>query len=217
MTDMLWDVTDLRFTSATDPLLSGGVLPAAMRLVRHAAGLGLLADAPVGAVLDLALLRRIARSAAAAGVGADPALGLLALPHDAEPATLTALIDRLDAALTGSPQPATALPELVAVYGEALVGALVGISPASLRRYLAGARTIPDAVAARIHYLALVTADLAGTWNAYGLRRWWDRPRTALAGRTPRAALGDGWDPDDPDARAVAALAAALAGPGAAT
>lgn len=217
MVDIIRDVTEIRFTSATEALMPGAVLAAAMRLVRHAAGVGLLAGAPVGDVLDLTLVRRIARSAAAAGVGGEPALGLLSLPEDAGPEALTACIDRLDAALTGSPQPATALPELVAVYGDAFLGTLVGISPASLRRYVTGTRAVPDPVAARIHFLALVTADLAGTWNAYGLRRWWDRPRTVLGGRTPRAALGDRWDPDDPDARAVAALAATLVGPGAAT
>ncbi|MFO1540222.1 MAG: hypothetical protein ACKOTZ_07205 [Chloroflexota bacterium] len=210
-------MTEIRCTSASTVVLAGAVLPGAMRLVRHAAGVGLLADAPVGDVLDLALLRRVASRAAAAGVGAEPALALLALPEDPDPSLLAACIDRLDGALTGSPQPATALPELAAVYGDAFLGTLVGISPASLRRYVARERAVPDPVAARIHFLALVTADLAGTWNAYGLRRWWDRPRTALGGRTPRAALGERWDPDERDAQAVAALAAALVGPAVAT
>ena len=65
--------------------------------------------------------------------------------------------------------------------------------------------------------MALVTSDLAGSYNPIGLRRWWERPRTALGGRSPRQALGRDWDPDDPDAIAVADLARALAGPASAT
>jgi hypothetical protein len=73
---------------------------------------------------------------------------------------------------------------------------------------------VPDAVAARIHWLALVSSDLAGAYNALGIRRWFDRPRTQLDGKSPRQLLGRGWNPDGAKAERVRALAAALAGPG---
>ena len=82
---------------------------------------------------------------------------------------------------------------------------------------LTGSRAAPDEVAARAHYLALVSGDLAGSYNDVGRRQWWGRSRSALGGVSPRAALGSSWQPDGPTARRVADLAAALAGPGSAT
>ena len=73
-------------------------------------------------------------------------------------------------------------------------------------------RTVPDAVADRIHFVALVTSDLAGSYNEFGLRRWWERPRVTLGGLSPRAVLVTGWKPGDEGANAVAELAATLIG-----
>ena len=87
----------------------------------------------------------------------------------------------------------------------------------SLRRYVSGSREVPDRIAARIHWLALLVSDLAGAYNELGIRRWFDRPRDSLGGRSPRQALGIDWDPAGPDAQLVRSLAAALAGAGAAT
>ena len=72
-------------------------------------------------------------------------------------------------------------------------------------------------MAARAHWLALVVADLGGAYNQIGIRRWFERPRTQLDGRSPRQALGAGWAPDEGPAATVADLAAALVGPAAAT
>jgi hypothetical protein len=82
----------------------------------------------------------------------------------------------------------------------------------SLRRYAAGQRTTPDDVADRLHFVALVVADLAGAYNPFGIRRWFDRPRPQLAGASPIEALGERWRPQDPAARRVRALARALVG-----
>jgi hypothetical protein len=184
-------------------------------LVRRALGLGLLPDREPIERLDLDLVRAIAREASKAGVGRDAAAALA----EGRPsgARLRALMDRLDHALVESPVPALELRELLRTYDVDSLAALVGTSGVSLRRYGAGSRTVPDQVAGRLHFVALVTADLAGSYNEVGLRRWWDRPRTALGGRSPREALGRRWDPDSADAVAVAGLALALAGPGSAT
>jgi hypothetical protein len=37
-------------------------------------------------------------------------------------------------------------------------------------------------VAERLHWLAMVVADLAGSYNALGIRRWFERPRALLGG-----------------------------------
>ena len=65
--------------------------------------------------------------------------------------------------------------------------------------------------------LALLVADLGGAYNDVGMRRWFERPRTQLDGKSPRQVLRGTWTPDDADAQRLRALAAELVGPGAAT
>ncbi len=205
----------IRLTSVGAPLDRPGVLPAAMGLVRRAQGLGLLSGRDPIERLDMEVVRAIAREASAVGVGQDAAAALLR-PGARTPAGLAELIGRLGEALAASPMPDREIRELLRAYDYDGLAALTGASVASLRRYAAGTRAVPDTVAGRIHFVALVTSDLAGSYNEFGLRRWWDRPRTSLDGRSPRAALGPRWDPEGPTAAAVAELAAALAGDGAA-
>lgn len=125
---------------------------------------------------------------------------------------LAARLDQLAQVLEDSPSPHTEWPAMRQTLGDELLAALLGISLSSLRRYGAGERETPDDTAARLHWLAMVVSDLAGGYNALGMRRWFERPRAQLAGRSPRAALGTGWQPDDAAARQVRALAAALSG-----
>jgi hypothetical protein len=201
----------LQITSVAAPLNRPALLAAAIGLVRRALGLGLLSSRDRIERLDLELIRTIAREASRVGVGQDAAIALLEAKPSA-PARLQSLIARLDGQLLESPIPQLEIAELLRVYDAADLAALVGTSPVSLRRYAAGTRSVPDQVAARIHFVALVTSDLAGSYNEFGVRRGWGRSRTALGGRAPREVLGGAWDPDDPAARTVAALASALAG-----
>lgn len=119
--------------------------------------------------------------------------------------------------MSGTPQLPDAarrqLARLHETYGDQFLSTLLGISMSSARRYRTGVRSVPDAVAARIEYLFLVTDALAGSYNDAGLRRWWGRPRMPLGGRSPLDALGAGWGPHDAAARAVAMLASELRGP----
>jgi hypothetical protein len=204
-------MTLLQITSVAAPLNRPGLLAAATGLVRRALGLGFLADRERIDRLDLELIRSIAREASKAGVGQDAAIALLEAKPSA-PARLQALIARLDGQLLESPVPQLELRELQRIYDHADLASLLGTSPASLRRYAAASRTAPDPVAARIHFVALVTSELAGSYNEFGLRRWWGRARAALEGRAPREVLTGAWDADGPEATAVAALAHALAG-----
>ena len=100
--------------------------------------------------------------------------------------------------------------------GDDLVAEVVGVSEASLRRYAAGSRPTPDPVGERLHWLALVVADLRGAYTDRGVRRWFRRPRTALGGASPAHLLHGGLDPDSPRTAEVRALAHALVAPGAA-
>ncbi len=211
-------MSTVRLSSASAPFDVPDVRRAATRLVLMAGGLGLLPESAPIEQLDAELIRDIARNSLSEGVAQGTATAILEdTGVDTSGVRWVDLIERLGDAIEGSPMPRRELVGLLRVYGHEALVPLLGISPASLRRYAAGSRVVPDAVAARIHYLALVTADLAGSYNEFGLRRWWDRPRDALDGRSPRAALGDAWDPVDEVARRIADLAGALAGSGSAT
>jgi hypothetical protein len=121
------------------------------------------------------------------------------------------VIDLLDA-LEESPLPRTEWVGLERVLGADLLADLIGISPSSLRRYAAGTRDTPDDVAARLHFLALVVGDLAGSYNDIGVRRWFSRRRSQLGGRAPADLLQDTWDPQEDGPEQVRRLAAALLG-----
>ena len=215
MADRLRIVTEIQIVSVDAPLTRQSLLARAFGLVLHATAVGLLSGRERIDRLDLDLLRDIARSAAAAGIGRDAALGML--ESDLSPARLATLIERLDEALIGSPLPDRELRQLRQTFELDQLARLLGTSEVSLRRYLAGRRDVPDTVAERAHWLALVVADLGGTYNQIGVRRWFERPRAQLDGRSPREALGVNWTPDGAPATSIQDLAAALVGPAAAT
>jgi len=114
-------------------------------------------------------------------------------------------------AIEDSPIPQAEWGPLSELLGDELP-ALLGISTSSLTRYRSGERTTPDAVAARLHVLAQLVSDLAGSYNDFGIRRWFGRPRQALGGRAPNDILSGDWAPDDADVARVRALAESLLG-----
>lgn len=203
----------IQIGSVDPPLNRAALLGPAVGLVRRASALGLLRDSDPIETLDLDLLRGIAREAASEGIGQDAALDLV---EGASPSRLGSAIQRLDHALIESPLPGREFKELGSIFDVEQLAGLIGVAGVTLRRYAAGVRTVPDAVAARVHWLALVVADLAGSYNTVGLRRWFERPRAQLADRSPRQILTGDWAPDDADVVRVRVLAAALVGAGAA-
>lgn len=84
---------------------------------------------------------------------------------------------------------------------------LVGTSVSSMHRYRSGERRTPDDTAARLHVIAGIVADLSGSYNEYGIRRWFSRPRSALAGSSPKQLLRGNWDPATAEVEAVRRLA----------
>jgi hypothetical protein len=96
------------------------------------------------------------------------------------------------------------------VLGLELLSRLLGISSSSVRRYRAAARTTPDDVADRLHFLSLIVGDLSGAYNEIGIRQWFARKRTQLDGRTPLDCLKARWKPVQPEPRLVQDLARAL-------
>ena len=213
--DRMWIMTMIRITTVDPPLNGPATRSRALDLVRRASAVGLLSGHGLIERLDLALLRSIARAAAVEGVGQEAALALL--DEGARPDEVAAAISQLDDALSESPMPARELQQLLTVEDVDQIADWTGSSPVSLRRYASGTRTMPDALAERIHWLALVVADLSGAYNELGIRRWFERRRTQLDGRAPRDYLHGDWDPQSGEAERVRTLAAALAGPGSLT
>ncbi len=100
--------------------------------------------------------------------------------------------------------------ELNGLLGVELLARLLGVSSTSLHRYLSQGGEMPDDLAARLRFLALVVDDLLGAYSETGVRRWFDRPRALLDGRSPAGLLSAGWRPEDGNPRRVRDLAHSL-------
>jgi uncharacterized protein (DUF2384 family) len=156
--------------------------------------------------LTLDVMRSAATTVADAGIGEAAAATL----RSAGSREVAGALRELHLALEGSPAPALEWPAMVELFGAERLAALVGVSVASLRRYVGAERSTPDVVAARLHLVVRVVAELRGAYSEVGVRRWFERPRSGLAGRPPDAVLRGDWDPDGPDAGSVLALARSL-------
>ena len=159
------------------------------------------ADAPA-----VRLLASRIRRAGIASAAADQ-LHNVEMPSAAEVASL---LETLIAALEASPVPKFEWAGLGRVFAPDDLAALINVSLSSLKRYQSGERDTPDDVAARLHFLALVVGDLAGSYNDIGIRRWFHRKRTLLDGRAPVALLKGDWDPDEEGPERVRQLAREL-------
>jgi uncharacterized protein (DUF2384 family) len=201
-------VVDIQIASVRQPLDDPQLLAAGLEALALAQAMGLLPRGEVVDRLDLPTIRRVSRAAGRAGI-ATSSMARLAVGDAGRDEVLRALGTLVDA-LEESPLPEREWASLSELLGPELLAALVGISPSSLRRYAGGSRRTPDPVAARLHFLATVVADLLGTYNEPGVRRWFDRPRAPLGDRSPREVLQGEWSPEDEGPRAVRALARSL-------
>ena len=129
----------------------------------------------------------------------------------ATPAMLERASGAILSALENSPVPEAEWTPLSETLGDGLAG-MLEISPSSVARYRSGERATPDLVAARLHVLAMIVSDLAGSYNEFGVRRWFQRPRTALQGRAPNEILSHNWSCDADDVSLVRDLARSLLG-----
>lgn len=115
-------------------------------------------------------------------------------------------------AVEESPLPDQEWLPVAEILGEAELARLLNISESSVSRYKSGGRGTPDAVASRLHFLTVVLADLAGSYNEFGMRRWFLRSRSALDDHSPKDILAGDWDPDENGPQRVRALAQSLLG-----
>lgn len=209
---------NVRNTSAPAALRNIELQKALVQLFVRSAAMGVVPQQALDAAAPqavAALLKALVKSGLLRSAAVNLAPLLRQAPAELDAGTagrMTVEVEKLNDALDESPSPATEWGALRETLGETLLAALTGISDTSLRRYAGGQRATPQKVAERLHWLALVVGDLAGSYNAFGIRRWFDRPRQQLAGRSPRAALGADWSVDDAQAARVRSLAQALVG-----
>jgi hypothetical protein len=203
-------MTKIHLRSVAEPLDRPEVAWEAVRFLSAAEQLGLLPEGLDSIeTLDLSTVRAILKEAAAAGVGRQAFAEAEGRDERDDDSWVDVLV-HANEALADSPVPERTWPVLADLLGIDLMAKLVGIAPASVRRYLTGDRATPDAVAARLHWVALIAGDLAGSYNEFGIRRWFLRPRSQLDGKAPADALAGDWSPDDPGPIAVRALATRL-------
>ena len=216
--DYHWKMIEVRISPDALPPWGAALGATLAALLTRSVAMGVLAGKPVTR-LDAAVVKRLATALQRHGIGANA--GLILAPLAVEPAQaiddatqrrVADGLDRLSEALEASATPSTEWPSMRGVFGDEVLVELLGVGASSLRRYASGERATPDEVAARLHWLAMVVADLAGAYNDFGIRRWFERPRSQLDGKSPRQTLGAAWTPDDDAAARVRALAGVLSG-----
>jgi hypothetical protein len=203
-------MAEIHLRSVAEPLATPPLARAALTALTRAEAMGLLPRTHRIETLDLAVLDRLLEFVRRAGIGRTLDLAFVGEPA-ARPAHLERVLERLNEALEDSPVPDCEWERLAGVLGAESLARLVGISLSSVRRYRASARTTPDDVAGRLHFLALVVGDLSGAYNDAGIRQWFDRKRGQLGGRAPAELLAGDWKPAGPGPRRVRELARALA------
>ena len=204
----VWTVMNLQIQSVHSPFDDPKLASAAIGALTRADAMGLLMH-PV-TCLDESAIQGLETGMAEAGIGRSFLAELHRMPCS-DAVRLSTLLEKIIEALDQSPAPAHEWRTLQGVLGVELLTRLLGVSQSSVRRYISGSRSTPDAIAGRLHFLAFLVGDLGGAYNDIGVRRWFDRPRERLDGNTPAQALGDEWSPGDDGPRRVRDLARALA------
>jgi hypothetical protein len=197
----------IQITSSSGPFLNSQLAYQAVAALGRADAMGLLPPKERIDTLDLAALQSMLKHMQKAGIGRTIHAVAGAQLSDNK---LSHLLHQLNTALEESPAPKYEWKRLSGILGMDLLARLVGISPTSLRRYQGAARTTPDRIAARLHFLSMVAGDLSGAYNEMGVRQWFDRKRAQLDGRAPAELLKGDWSPDTPGPVQVRELARAL-------
>jgi len=199
----------IQIESIGAPFTSPRAAIRAVTALGRADAMGLLPRDEHIETLDMPSFRRAVRYIHRAGIARNIQLALGDGAANSGPALERAL-DQLNNALEESPAPEFEWNRLAEVLGLELLGRLLNVSAASVRRYKAAARTTPDDVADRLHFLSLIVGDLSGAYNEIGIRQWFERKRAQLDGRTPMDWLRARWKPSQPGPRRVQDLARAL-------
>ncbi|MBW2456547.1 MAG: hypothetical protein JRI68_18660 [Deltaproteobacteria bacterium] len=204
-------MVNIQIESVGFPFQEPGFVRLAVQVLTRATAMGLLDKKKV--IEDLVwdgYQQRIAEMAKGGGIAMSLAAEAKSLQQGNEIGEYRGLVERIAVALEGSPVPDKEWKALLDVFAPQDLAALLGTSASSVRRYSEGKRATPGAVAERLHSLALVVGDLAGAYNDYGIRRWFNRKRKLLSGKAPADLLTGSWEPGARGPTSVRELAASL-------
>jgi hypothetical protein len=199
----------IQIESARPPFTSARIVFQAVTALGRADAMGLLPAGEHIETLDLPSFKKAIQHIHRAGIARNVPVALGHGFMNSEP-ELERILERLNAAHEESPAPEFEWNRSTEVLGLELLARLLGISASSIRRYKAAARTTPDDVADKLHFLTLIVGDLSGAYNEIGIRQWFERKRAQLDGRTPMECLKARWKPDHTGPRLVQDLARAL-------
>ena len=208
--DIIWIMAIIQITSAKRPFTDPRVAHQAVTALGRAQAMGLLPEGELIESLDLSAFRKVVKHLHRAGIARSIYLAPAGEGVD-QSATLERRLEQLNTALEDSPAPEYEWNRLTDVLGLDQLARLVGISLTSVRRYRAAARSTPDEVAGRLHFLSLIVGDLSGAYNDIGIRQWFDRKRVQLRGRAPAELLRGAWKPGDSGPSRVRELGRSLA------
>lgn len=200
----------IRIESVSPPFAEPGTAAAAARVIAFAGTTGLLKDVVVNK-LDQATWNRVIERFRDVGVARFRAFADLREPL-ARGRSLSQSIEDIYDAIEASPMPRPEWKSMRELLKDDLLAKLLGVSRQSIVRYAQAERATPQDVAERLHVIALIASDLAGSYNEFGIRRWFERPRAQLGGKSPAAILRGEWKPDGEQPRKVRQLAAFLSG-----
>jgi len=199
----------IQIESAMAPFTSPRIAFQAVTALGRADAMGLLPADEHIETLDMPSFRKVVGHIHRAGIARNIRLEL-ADEHTNSGPRLERTLERLNVALEESPVPEYEWNRLTEVLGQELLSRLLGISATSVRRYKAAARSTPDDVADRLHFLSLIVGDLSGAYNEIGIRQWFERKRAQLEGRTPLDRLQAPWKPGQTGPQLVQDLARVL-------
>jgi hypothetical protein len=208
--DIIWSSHMIQIESTRAPFTSPRVAFQAITALGRADAMGLLPVDERIETLDLPSFRKAVRHIHRAGIARALRLDFEDDLTNSGPG-LERTLEHLNTALEESPAPEFEWNRLSELLGLDLLSRLLGISANSVRRYKTAARTTPDDVAGRLHFLSLIVGDLSGAYNVIGIRQWFDRKRAQLGGHAPSDLLNGRWKPDQPGPRQAQDLARALA------
>jgi len=202
---------NIQIESVGFPFQEPGFTRLAVHVLTRATAMGLLDNKKVFEELVWdGYQQRIAEMVRGGGIARSLLAEAKSLQQDSEIREYRGLVERIAVALEGSPVPNTEWKALLEIFAPQDLAALLGTSASSVRRYSEGERATPGDVAERLHCLALVVGDLAGAYNDYGIRRWFNRKRTLLSGKAPADLLKGSWKPGSRGPTSVRKLAESL-------
>jgi hypothetical protein len=208
---IIWNMKKIQKKSKINLLHDPKVLRLVISILSLGEAMGILSPERVRGESSFDTVKQAARLVGGAGIGRQIVPYIVAA-GEPDPEELIANLKSLEKAMEESPVPEREWPVLETALGSEALARLLGVSTVSVRRYRSGERRTPERIVARLHFLALLLADLSGTYTEEGVRLWFRRRRNLLGGRSPDEVLSGQWSPEDPEVVRLKELAHSLIG-----